>query len=314
MKRTPHDARFDRAHPAIAASASQLEGDVPLSVLAARARLSSFHLHRVFSAVVGQTPKQYGLRIRLSRAAASLLTSREPVLRIAMSCGFRSPEVFTRAFRRQFGMTPTAYRARGFDAHVGARGAADHRTAVDYAAPCVGLFHMALEGPTRRSDMSYDVVKKELTAQPILVVRKRIKRTEIAATIGSVLPAVFQYAQQRGFALSGHPFSRYSQTGPGMVTIEPGMRISGRSGSASLSDAEGVVEDVLPAGPAATTIHAGAYDTLSQAYAALEVWIESHGYESAGAPWEDYITDPAEHPDPKDWKTEVLWPIRNVRT
>lgn len=48
----------------------------------------------------------------------------------------------------------------------------------------------------------------------------------------------------------------------------------------------GVVEDLLPGGPAATTVHEGPYDT-------------------AGAPWESYITDPAEYPDPKDWKTEV---------
>lgn len=159
--------------------------------------------------------------------------------------------------------------------------------------------------------MSYEVVKKELTAQPVLVVRKRIERTEIAATIGSVLPGIFHYAQQRGLALSGHPFTRYPQIGPGMVTIEPGMRIAGGSGSAPSTTVEGVIEDTLPAGPAATTIHSGTYDTLSQAYAALEVWIESHGFESAGAPWEDYITDPAEHPDPQDWKTEVLWPIRS---
>jgi AraC-like DNA-binding protein/effector-binding domain-containing protein len=309
MKRTTPPPRLRVAHAAIAATASQVD-DMPLSALAARAGLSPFYLHRVFSAVAGETPKQYGLRLRLSRAAAWLLTSDEPVLRIALSCGFRSPEVFTRAFRRQFGTTPTAYRSRGFAVRVSARGAADHRTAVGRVAPCVGLFHMALNGPTARSDMNYDVVKKELTAQPVLVVRKRVKRTEIAATIGSVLPGIFHHAQQRGLALSGHPFTRYPQIGPGMVTIEPGMRISGGSGSASAPGVEGVIEDSLPAGPAATTIHSGAYDTLSQAYAALEVWIESHGFEPAGAPWEDYITDPAEHPDPKDWKTEVLWPIR----
>ena len=67
--------------------------------------------------------------------------------------------------------------------------------------------------------MNYDVVKKELAAQPVLVVRKRVKREEIAATIGSVLPGIFHYAQQRGLALSGHPFTRYPQIGPGMVTI-----------------------------------------------------------------------------------------------
>ena len=28
-----------------------------------------------------------------------------------------------------------------------------------------------------------------------------------------------------------------------------------------------------------------------------------------GAPWESYITDPADHPDPKDWRTEIYWPL-----
>src|SRR5262249_20693913 len=163
---------------AIAATASQLDDNTPLSALAAEAGLSPFHLHRVFSTVAGETPKQYGLRLRLNRAAAWLLTKGEPVVRIATSCGFRSPEVFACAVRRQFGMTPSAYRSRGFAAQVSARGAADHRTVVGRVAPCVGLFHLAL-GPSARSDMNYDVVKKELTAQPVLVVRKRIKRTDI---------------------------------------------------------------------------------------------------------------------------------------
>jgi effector-binding domain-containing protein len=69
----------------------------------------------------------------------------------------------------------------------------------------------------------------------------------------------------------------------------------------------------LPGGTVASTIHAGTYETLPEAYAALEVWIESHGLQSAGVPWEEYITDPAEHPDPKDWRTEVLWPVRSAR-
>ena len=39
--------------------------------------------------------------------------------------------------------------------------------------------------------------------------------------------------------------------------------------------------------------------------------MESNGVPAAGAPWESYITDPAEYPDPKDWKTEVCWPFRS---
>ncbi len=29
----------------------------------------------------------------------------------------------------------------------------------------------------------------------------------------------------------------------------------------------------------------------------------------AAAPWESYVTDPAQHPDPADWRTEVYWPL-----
>ena len=167
--------------------------------------------------------------------------------------------------------------------------------------------------------MTYSIVQKDLAPQPVLVVRRRVSRSEIAAAIGEALPHIFQYAQQHGIALAGHPFTRYVEVGAGLLTIEPGMRVVGsRQPPASIEDAapkpasrEGaVVEDLLPGGPAATTVHEGSYETLSESYAALEVWMESHRFAAAGAPWESYITDPAEHPDPKNWKTEVCWPVQ----
>jgi AraC family transcriptional regulator len=45
-----------------------------------------------------------------------LHSRREPVLRIALEVGFRSPEVFTRAFVAYFGATPTAWRRGAADA------------------------------------------------------------------------------------------------------------------------------------------------------------------------------------------------------
>lgn len=136
-----------------------------------------------------------------------------------------------------------------------------------------------------------------------------MKRSEIGAAIGEALPHIFMYAQQHGIALAGHPVTRYAEVGPGLLTIEPAMRIVSRQGSGAAPAAGEVVEDVLPAGSAATTIHAGPYETLSEAYAALEAWMEKNGLRPSGPPWEDYISDPAEHPDPKDWKTEVCWPV-----
>ena len=75
--------------------------------------------------------------------------------------------------------------------------------------------------------MTYSIVKKELAPQPVLVVRRRVKRSEIAGAIGEALPHIFQYAQQHGIALAGHPFTRYVEVGAGLLTIEPGMRVVG---------------------------------------------------------------------------------------
>src|SRR5579871_3975020 len=94
--------------------AANLDGEVSLATLAARAGVSPYHLHRVFSRSLRETPKQFAFRLRLGRAAVLLLTTRNSVLDVALSCGFQSHEVFCRAFRRRFHMTPRAYRERGF--------------------------------------------------------------------------------------------------------------------------------------------------------------------------------------------------------
>ena len=155
--------------------------------------------------------------------------------------------------------------------------------------------------------MAYSITTKELQPQPVLLVRRRVKRSEIAAAITEALPLIFAYAQRNAIALAGHPFTRYIEQGPGLITMEPGMLIIGaRPGP---SDDAQVVVDTLPGGLVATTTHAGPYETLPDAYAALQLWMEAEGHAAAGAPWEYYVTDPAEHPDPKDWKTDVFWPL-----
>lgn len=57
-------------------------------------------------------------------------------------------------------------------------------------------------------------------------------------------------------------------------------------------------------------MHAGAYDQLQETYAAMEKWIGEQGLSTAGAPWEVYVTDPGDYPDPADWRTEVFWPVK----
>ncbi|HEV8145547.1 MAG TPA: helix-turn-helix domain-containing protein [Bryobacteraceae bacterium] len=289
----------------LAYAAAHLDEDVSLAALAGQAGLSAYHLHRAFAAVMGETPKQLTQRLRLDRAATILLLRDDSVLDVALDCGFQSHEVFCRAFLKRFGMSPSAYRERGFITDVDPQQRRHHAAIVNRVGPCVGLFHMSESENSERNEMSYSITKKELTPQPVLVVRKTVKRSEIAAAIGEVLPRVFQYAQQNGIAFAGPPLVRYIQVGPGMMTIEPGMPVAGSAGSG----AGDIVAETIPGGTVATTIHTGPYEKLPEAYAAIEQWMHAEGLKGTGVPWESYLTDPGDYPDPKDWKTEVFWPL-----
>ncbi|HEX4002714.1 MAG TPA: AraC family transcriptional regulator [Candidatus Acidoferrales bacterium] len=306
QERTPE--RFRQIQPVLAYAAEHIDEDVSLAALARHAGLSTFHLQRIFSAAAGETPKQLTLRLRLGRAAVMLLASHDSILDVALSCGFQSHEVFIRAFRRRFGIAPSAYRERGFVDEANAAQADRHAALVEQINPCVGLFYISGRENPGRSGMAYEIAKKQMAPQPVLVVRRRIKPSEVASTLGEALGVVFMHAQQNGLALSGQPFTRYIEWGPGVWTIEAGLPVAAHGKGGPPSEG-GVRAEILPGGPAAVTTHAGPYDGLTAAHAAVQQWIEAQGLKAAGAPWEVYVTDPADFPDPKDWKTELFWPL-----
>ena len=135
-------ATFASVQPLLAYAAANLDDDVSLTALAGKASLSAFYLHRIFSAAVGETPKQFTMRLRLGHAAARLLMTDDSVLSVALSCGFQSHEVFVRAFRRSFGMTPSTYRRRGFANRVSTTQARQHAALVSQVGPCIALYHI----------------------------------------------------------------------------------------------------------------------------------------------------------------------------
>lgn len=88
----------------------RLEEPVTLADIAAVAGLSPHHFHRIFRAVVGESPKAHLRRLRLERAVYRLKVSSDTVLDIALESGFTTPETFTRAFVRRFELSPSEYR------------------------------------------------------------------------------------------------------------------------------------------------------------------------------------------------------------
>ncbi|WAJ43030.1 GlxA family transcriptional regulator [Mycobacterium sp. Aquia_216] len=87
-------------------------GDHTVPSLAARVSVSERHLTRLFRDEVGMTPARYVEQTRLE--AAKVLLVREDLAQeiVARRSGFRSAEAMRRSFRRNLGISPSAYRAR----------------------------------------------------------------------------------------------------------------------------------------------------------------------------------------------------------
>jgi AraC family transcriptional regulator len=77
------------------------------------ARESGFsvpHFYRLFKRLTGDTAGAYLLRRRISLAARDLTSGGKTITSIALEYGFESHDVFTRAFTRVYGMSPSRYR------------------------------------------------------------------------------------------------------------------------------------------------------------------------------------------------------------
>lgn len=87
----------------------------PLSLnwLADSLGVTPFHLARVFAETTSQPVMRYVWRRRLTCAAEALIYGRDSVLTIALDAGYASHEAFGRAFRTEFGLTPTVLRRTG---------------------------------------------------------------------------------------------------------------------------------------------------------------------------------------------------------
>ena len=93
--------------------ASRFREPVRLAEVAAAAGLSPFHACRAFKKETGVSVNRFLHRLRLRAALAELPDRRGDLTRLALDLGYSSHSHFTYAFRREFGVAPSAAWTRG---------------------------------------------------------------------------------------------------------------------------------------------------------------------------------------------------------
>jgi AraC-like DNA-binding protein len=83
---------------------------ISLGDLASRFNLDPYYLQKLFKRSIGQSPMEYVISLRMTKAKSLIRTGSGSISDIAYTVGIDNISYFTRQFKQREGMTPTQYR------------------------------------------------------------------------------------------------------------------------------------------------------------------------------------------------------------
>lgn len=95
-----------------------LSEGITLADVAQALHVNKHYLCRLFKRETGMTVGEYINSARIAKAKHLLRTAEESVSFVAAESGFNEPSAFTKSFKKEVGMTPTAYKARTNMKHI----------------------------------------------------------------------------------------------------------------------------------------------------------------------------------------------------
>ena len=110
MKKITHNEYHKSINKAIDFINSHLKDTVDLKTLANVANISEFHFHRIFKAFIGESLGAYITRLRLENVAQKLQITKDTLEEIAEKTGYQTQYSLSKAFKKHFGITPSAFR------------------------------------------------------------------------------------------------------------------------------------------------------------------------------------------------------------
>jgi AraC family transcriptional regulator len=265
-----------------------LDEELGLEELARVACFSPCHFHRIFGAIAGEPLADFVRRLRLERAALSLLHLDAAVTEIALGAGYETPSAFGRAFAARFGVSPSEYRRRNEPARL------------------LGARPLDLSQTQEETTMEPEI----RTTDPIPVIFAR-RTGPYAEAAAAAFGAVCGFAGPRGLFGPATRMIGISHDDPHVtagaklrydacVTVDREVKTEGEIGAKT-----------IPGGRHAVFLHSGPYAGLQATYDAIfGKWLPASGEQLREEPcFEVYLTDPARCP-PEAMRTEIWLPLR----
>lgn len=152
--------------------------------------------------------------------------------------------------------------------------------------------------------MEYTIKKERIPRQPYLAIRETVSIKGIGELMGPLYGELYGWLGRNGVTPTGPAWTRYLAVGPEDCELELGVPIA-----AQVPGDARVAGGVMPECEVISTLYVGPFEDMGAAYSAMAAWLSEHSAVVSGAPWEVYLTDPAQEPDPAKWQTLIYFPI-----
>jgi len=232
-----------------------LDTNLSAAALAERSGMSVSTLHRRIVEATGETPRRHIERLRLERAASGLLLRRSTILDVALDNGFASHEVFSRAFRRHFGLSPSEWRDRR---RAGGLGEHDRQPGISEAAEGISLSSTRLTEirPIEIAFLRHIGPYHEVDGSSWAYIRNRLRALGFAGDDGLPL---------------GISHDAPGITPPERLRFDAGWTIEG-----PLPPECGLGQQTIAGGTYAMTTYVGPFGLLGQAYGVISERLMRH--------------------------------------
>lgn len=167
MADLPNLAKFDyvdRVNRAVDYVTRNLDQPLRLEDVAKTACFSSYHFHRIFRSLMGETLAAFVKRVRLERSVY-LLSHRNgaSLTEIALACGFASSSDFSRSFRGQYGVASSRFDVERFRL--------SGRKALEVASTPPGERHKLGRLPAGKNPDGFAVTLRNIPARRVAYIR-----------------------------------------------------------------------------------------------------------------------------------------------
>ena len=282
MKNITYNDYVQRINKVVAYINNHLDETLDLKTLANEAALSDFHFHRIFKALKGEAIGGYITRLRLEATARLLRYTALTIEEIAFNIGYETPASLSKAFKKQYGISPTEYRTNK-DTYIMKKEIINPDLALKTPKIVTlepkNLIYVALTGAY--GSLDYGKAYEQLWA--VIKAQKLFTKGIESICISYDDPKITEGSLQRSdVCLAIHK------------PASPQDEVSCKT---------------LAGGKYAVFFYQGSYENLSQVYDTAVRWVIDHQYTLREEPFfEKYLNDARRTPKEK-LKTEIYIPI-----